>query len=158
MMQQPIPGSLAPKTPQQILSLFDGTNNRFYLTGIQLEVGEKTTPFEHRSYGDELQRCLRYYWQIRSWAGPIYLGNRFKHSCWQWFSVMRTAPTHAILTSTGTSISNVTAQRTPIRIPTLLETTTLAAILLRNMSVTAGILARHLCQCDAELCIMNILV
>ena len=33
----------------------------FYLTGVQLEVGEKATPFEHRSYGDELARCQRYY-------------------------------------------------------------------------------------------------
>ncbi len=33
----------------------------FFLTGIQLEVGETATPFEHRSYGDELIRCQRYY-------------------------------------------------------------------------------------------------
>lgn len=30
------------------------------ITGVQLEVGE-ATPFEHRSYADELARCLRYY-------------------------------------------------------------------------------------------------
>jgi len=35
----------------------------FLLTGIQLEVGEQATPFEHRSYGDELARCQRYYQQ-----------------------------------------------------------------------------------------------
>ena len=34
----------------------------FYLTGVQLEVGEQATPFEHRSYGDELARCQRYYY------------------------------------------------------------------------------------------------
>jgi hypothetical protein len=28
---------------------------------IQLEIGDTATPFEHRSYGDELQRCQRYY-------------------------------------------------------------------------------------------------
>ena len=28
---------------------------------IQLEVGDTATPFEHRSYGDELQRCQRYF-------------------------------------------------------------------------------------------------
>jgi hypothetical protein len=32
-----------------------------YLTGVQLEVGETATPFEHRSYGDELAKCQRYY-------------------------------------------------------------------------------------------------
>jgi hypothetical protein len=36
-------------------------NDEFYLTGVQLEVGSKSTPFEHRSYSDELQRCQRYY-------------------------------------------------------------------------------------------------
>ena len=33
----------------------------FDTTGWQLEVGEQATPFEHRSYGDELARCQRYY-------------------------------------------------------------------------------------------------
>ena len=28
---------------------------------IQLELGDTATPFEHRSYGDELARCQRYY-------------------------------------------------------------------------------------------------
>ena len=36
-------------------------NDYFQITGIQLEVGEKATPFEHRSYGDELARCQRYF-------------------------------------------------------------------------------------------------
>ena len=33
----------------------------FYMTGVQLEVGDTATPFEHRSYGDELTKCQRYY-------------------------------------------------------------------------------------------------
>lgn len=32
-----------------------------YLTGVQLEVGDKSTPFEHRSYQDELLACMRFY-------------------------------------------------------------------------------------------------
>jgi len=34
------------------------------ITGLQLEVGDKATPFEHRSYGDELARCQRYYYVL----------------------------------------------------------------------------------------------
>lgn len=38
--------------------------NTFYLTGVQLEVGTVATPFEHRSYGEELLACCRYYWKV----------------------------------------------------------------------------------------------
>ena len=36
----------------------------FYITGVQLEVGENATPFENRMYGTELALCQRYYQQI----------------------------------------------------------------------------------------------
>jgi hypothetical protein len=43
------------------LGVGGAVNDYFQITGIQLEVGEKATPFEHRSYGDELARCKRYF-------------------------------------------------------------------------------------------------
>ncbi len=39
----------------------DSTSNDFYLTGCQLEVGPQATAFEHRSLGEELALCQRYY-------------------------------------------------------------------------------------------------
>ena len=39
----------------------DGT---FHITGVQLELGSQATPFEHRSFGEELALCQRYYVQI----------------------------------------------------------------------------------------------
>ena len=44
-----------------ISSFFDSTDRTFFITGIQLEVGSQATPFEHRSYGEELALCHRYY-------------------------------------------------------------------------------------------------
>jgi len=37
------------------------TSRTWQITGIQLEVGEQATPFEHRSFGDELAKCQRYF-------------------------------------------------------------------------------------------------
>ena len=37
------------------------TSDYFAITGVQLEVGTVATPFEHRSYGEELALCQRYY-------------------------------------------------------------------------------------------------
>ena len=42
------------------VNFFDNTSNNMYITGAQLEVGA-ATPFEHRSFADELVRCQRYY-------------------------------------------------------------------------------------------------
>lgn len=47
--------------PPSSFSLKDNVNATLQITGVQLEVGDTATPFEHRSYGDELQRCQRYY-------------------------------------------------------------------------------------------------
>ena len=45
----------------QAVNLFDSTSNEWYITGVQLELGSQATPFEHRSYGEELTLCQRYY-------------------------------------------------------------------------------------------------
>jgi len=40
------------------------TNATWQITGVQMELGEQATPFEHRSFGDELRRCQRYAYKI----------------------------------------------------------------------------------------------
>ena len=42
-------------------SIFASTDNEIEITGIQLEVGSQATPFEHRSFGEELALCQRYF-------------------------------------------------------------------------------------------------
>ena len=39
----------------------DSTSNDWLITGVQMEVGPVATPFEHRSYGQELALCQRYF-------------------------------------------------------------------------------------------------
>ena len=54
------------RAAQQTLAIAAHTDNNFYLTGVQLELGEEATPFEHRSYGEDLARCQRYYYEIEA--------------------------------------------------------------------------------------------
>ena len=47
-------------------SFFDSTDRTFFITGIQMEVGSQATPFEHRSFGEELALCQRYFYKTQS--------------------------------------------------------------------------------------------
>ena len=57
----------------------ESTSPEWYITGVQMELGEQATPFEHRSFGDELIKCQRYYSQYDStnggWVGSGFFYN-----------------------------------------------------------------------------------
>ena len=58
------------KQGDNMTSTWYTTNNAtLEITGIQLEVGDTATSFEHRSYQDELLRCQRYYYAHK---GPLW--------------------------------------------------------------------------------------
>ena len=58
-----------------ITSFFDSTDREFFITGVQMELGEVATPFEHETFEDNLQRCQRYYEE-----GYIGFGANITHS------------------------------------------------------------------------------
>jgi len=85
-------------TSSQVNAL-NNTANNIYLTGIQLEVGKVATPFEHRSYGEELALCQRYYQKFHDPGSPtaqimlIGLSSTYTQFSW-WPPVeMRVRPT-----------------------------------------------------------------
>lgn len=51
---------------------FTKQTGNFYITGIQLEVGKNATEFQHRSYGEELALCQRYYYNPMMDGSVIY--------------------------------------------------------------------------------------
>ena len=77
--------------PGLTVNMADSTSNEWYITGVQLEVGEQATPFEHRSFGDELARCERYYQIAAPLAGNGNSSN-FKTSV-SFKTAMRAQPT-----------------------------------------------------------------
>lgn len=83
-----------------VANFHSNTSNYVEFTGVQLEVGNTATPFEHRSYGEELAKCHRYYFKSSTMAtsfadatSPSYTfrGKRYsKHSL---PTIMRVNPT-----------------------------------------------------------------
>ena len=55
-----------------ISSFFDSTDRTFFLTGLQFEVGD-TTPFEHKTFAQDLEDCQRYYYK----TGPFPANDSF---------------------------------------------------------------------------------
>jgi len=47
--------------PDITTTWFTTNDATWNITGLQLELGTQATPFEHRSFGEELQLCKRYY-------------------------------------------------------------------------------------------------
>ena len=88
----------------QAVNIMSSTDNYFYLTGVQFEVGSQATAFEHRSFGEELRLCQRYY-QVGSSIGAGYgSANGYARAGSVYATPMRTTPTLATTNSGSGSI------------------------------------------------------
>ena len=66
------------RTPDQTSTWHTTNDATLEFTGLQLEVGSQATPFEHRSFGEELALCRRYYYRIGDGSNSYQLvGNGF---------------------------------------------------------------------------------
>jgi len=120
------------------------------ITGVQLEVGQVATPFEHRSYGDELARCQRYYYKIQAKASAQsgFFGSSFNRNTTTCLGVtffpveLRSSPT--ALEQSGTAsdyqILHGTTQTVCTSVPAWWESDTFSArtLFTTGASLTAG--------------------
>ena len=73
-------GSNAARAVGQVNAI-DDTANNIYFTGVQLEVGEAATSFEHEDIGTTLRKCQRYYELIGSGLYLSVNGNTYGMAC-----------------------------------------------------------------------------
>jgi len=75
-------------------NVLSSTSNDWLITGVQLEVGDTATSFEHRSFGDELLRCQRYYQFIDYYSNTGNASHAYKYAeNISYYSEMRATPT-----------------------------------------------------------------
>ena len=101
------------KTPVNPTNWYNTNDATLEFTGIQLEVGDTATSFEHRSYGEELKRCYRYF-QRRTddsnyqWVSLVsYYADSEIHGFFDHYEPMRASPT----LSTDTGSNTLAVQR-----------------------------------------------
>ena len=87
------------KTPDQTSTWYTTNDSTLEITGVQLEVGSVATDFEHRSFGDELARCQRYYFKLTGDDNDFLLSGFTYSASLYWFivnfpQVMRAFPTY----------------------------------------------------------------
>ncbi len=85
------------RTASGSVYLNENAGATWYMTGAQFEVGSQATAFEHRSYGEELSLCQRYYF-----GGATYSGNSFFGTNYHTNNQMITIPHPTIMRTTPT--------------------------------------------------------
>ena len=79
------------------------TSGTFDITGVQLEVGDTATPFEHRSYGQELALCQRYFWARLS-GRTVYAGDYGANCFGQFFFPVTMRASPAVTATTNKTV------------------------------------------------------
>tara|TARA_B100000497_G_C7659132_1_gene396864 strand:- start:163 stop:1206 length:1044 start_codon:yes stop_codon:yes gene_type:complete len=82
------------------VNVADSTSNEFYITGVQLEIGDVATPFEHEDYTTTLTKCRRYFLRYYGndspnyprWFNPAYANDSYMGSNFSFPVQMRATP------------------------------------------------------------------
>jgi len=100
------------RTPDQTSTWYTTNDATLEITGVQLEVGSVATDFEHRSFGQELALCQRYFQKYTGLRVKHYTDNNFDNGSFFVMPVaMRSSPT---ITNNQTTNTNATVTTSSI--------------------------------------------
>jgi hypothetical protein len=143
------------------VNMADTANATWYITGVQLEVGDTATDFEHENYGTMLAKCMRYceIWTLSQYRGPAFQVRDTTHTHGYWpFKVQkRSAPTVTFSGSFGSwqansntsSVSALTSEE--ITVDGSGISTTTSGMVAGNASLFVGNASNPTIKADAEL-------
>ena len=130
-----------------ISSFFDSTDRTFFITGVQLEVGQNPTEFEHEPFERTLKKCERYYY-LKGKGAATYLGNggyavSSEVDCVVNFpTTMRSAPSLEQVSGTN-YYSAISADGTDTLDDFVIHQSTIYSILIYNNSDASGSTGRY---------------
>ena len=146
------------------LGVGGAVNDYWQITGVQLEVGDTATPFEHRSFGDELARCQRYFCQsyphgtvAGSASANTHLrklanGENYDQIANFEFPVeMRAAPTVTLYNPANGTVNGFRGDSSNYTGAVSHPSTTRGVAIYRNATVTATVFTSIHATADAEL-------
>ena len=98
-------------------SFFDSTSRTFFITGVQVEVGQNCTEFEHEPHERTEMKCYRYFYQSSTYplslANAHTVGYSFRQERTQQVGfpvIMRNSPTITAVQSASNYSSTLTFQ------------------------------------------------
>ena len=120
-----------------ISSFFDSTDRTFFITGVQLEVGQNPTEFEREPYERTLAKCHRYFYIKGGTAYTPYGAGRAMNTTRgrpivQHLATMRSAPSVS-----ATNIGNITVEGNAVSSISNDVATTINTML--NVDVSSGL-------------------
>ena len=98
----------ANKVSSSNVNIMSSTDNEWFLTGCQVEVGQNATTFEHEPFDTTLEKCFRYFQKVPSGVGATYIYDDIVmhyssnvYGSMQLMKKMRGTPTVTITTNGG---------------------------------------------------------
>jgi len=99
-------------TANQVNWMSSSSSRTFRITGVQLEAGTVATPFERRSYGQELALCQRYYEVTGMIALTAVIG---RYQTGYWATEKRASPTLTVTPGAGSGAAVAVLSSAPTK-------------------------------------------